>query len=129
MKYVYYYEHIGDGIFRLKITRETESNIWVEKKYGEEMISKNTMSTGSGWDRIHYYFETPELLSKYEKYSLLKRFQRKLKLLENCKDENIMQSILDIELPENIKPAPTSQDGAASMPCCALDGVRWLIDE
>ena len=100
MNYLYSYEIHGNGVHRYEITRETISNIWIKiSEDYEEMISKKTYKTGSGWDARHYYIETPELIEKYLKTKLKRDYLKKLDiLLQNCEDEKIMNQIIGIKL-------------------------------
>jgi hypothetical protein len=98
MKYLYYFGHYNQNVFRVAVTRETDSNIWYKGIAEEKKLSKKTYREGSGWDAIHYYEETPELLERYNSKQLMLKFKKKLKELENITDKEVIKKVLKIEL-------------------------------
>ena len=98
MKYLYYIQRHGNEVFRVAVSRETDSNIWIKNRDGETKLSKKTYQTGSGWDSCHYYEETPDLLKRYTEDSTRRKFIAHLDKLKSCKDISVMQYVLNIKI-------------------------------
>ena len=104
MRYLYFIERHGSNVYRRRVTRETDSNIWVETRNNSETkISKKTYFTGDRFFGTFYYEETADLLNRYISCQQLRFFREKLKELEKCTDEKIMKQIIAIKLPEENK--------------------------
>ena len=100
-KYLYYYSHFGENLYRGKVLRETKSNVWIQTLFGAELkISKKTYSTGSPYNRTHYYMETPEIIIEYTKSLIKRKYQKKLKELEKCNIPEIMEIVINIDFPK-----------------------------
>ena len=106
-KYLYYYVEDSTKVFRYPISRETNSSIWLQGKNSggtyEIKVSKKTYRYGNGYNATLFYDETPELKLKWRETQMKLKFKAKLKLLETCTDVSIMEQILSIVIPEELK--------------------------
>jgi hypothetical protein len=99
IEYLYEHDRYG-GWFRWPIVRETESNVWIQCRGRESMISKKTYRAGSDWNVTRYERESEEVVVSYFKDELIRDYKRKLDGLNKCRDEAIMLKVVGIEIPE-----------------------------
>jgi hypothetical protein len=99
MKYLYYITKYKNSVYREQVQRET-ANFYI---MGNGKISKKTMRTGSGWDVVHYYEETAELLKRCKETEAKAKFLRWLEKASKINDIAIMKNLMaiDIETKEN----------------------------
>jgi len=95
-RYLYYSARFGSGIYRAEVTRETDSNIWVKGEASEIKVSKNGYMSVHGYDATFFQEETPEILEKFIKDNLKRRFNNHLVKLKDCKDIDIIKQVLNI---------------------------------
>lgn len=102
-KYLYYKRRLTEDVERIKVIKETEKNIWISYDEGVHkiMISKKTYKQGNGYGCTWYYEETPLLKEEYLRTQLKRKFHIKLNVLSNCKDESVMNQVLQIQIPNN----------------------------
>lgn len=87
MKYLYYYQRYSNGVNREKVIRET--NCFYVVKYGasgEKKISKKYMRSGEGWDTVHYYEETPELIERFNQANTINKCIINIEKLSKIRD-------------------------------------------
>lgn len=95
MRFLYYHERCGRGVYRSKVTRETDFYIWISIGKSEIKISKKTYRRGSGYGSTYYYEETPELKAKCEETALKRKFSNTIEKLESIEDVEIIKKLLD----------------------------------
>ena len=101
MKYLYYIENYSGDVRRVKVTKETDSFIWIKiNDTCEWKISKKTYRTGSGYDSTYYYEENPDLLSRYNETIIKYKFLKKLEEFKKCTDIEIMKELINFKCGE-----------------------------
>lgn len=101
-KYLYYETKMEEGVHRSLVVKETEVNLFVKHYSNSEVLTKvpkkDYVVVGPfSYQTIIYKEETPELLEEYKLMILKKKFLRKLKDLQECKNKDIMKKVIDIK--------------------------------
>lgn len=99
----YLYKRNISTIFRYEILKENDRFFWIRVGTGETRISKKTMRPGKSfkWDSS-YYVETDNLRDDYERQQKIFYYKKKLELLNNCIDDDVINSVLEINIPGEV---------------------------
>lgn len=93
-RYFYYYPRYDTKeISRVLIVRET-NNFWITDK--GKKIRKSDLSSGSGWEREHFYEETEEIKNKFMETMINRKFQKILNILKDSDDMDLKKEIITI---------------------------------
>jgi len=100
-RYLYTVRRHESNVHRYPISRESISNIWIKiskSKDSEMKICKKTMTSGSEWDTVQFYEEDSEWLKRYNFTQLKSEYIKKLYILKDCIDENVINQVLSIKV-------------------------------
>lgn len=101
-RHLYYETIMSEGIHRVEIVEETESHMFVRHYPDCEALTTIPKKTYTvigpfAYQTIIYKEETPKLLEEYKLMILKKKFLRKLKDLQECKNKDIIKKVIDIK--------------------------------
>ena len=102
MKYLYAKSRRGSEIYKVKVTRETEHNVWYGSKNGQETrIDKRTMCEGTSWTAKYWKADNDHLEKLYQQQYRKRTFERKLHDLSKFHDdETVYDAVMGIGIPE-----------------------------
>lgn len=84
---------LGGGWDRVEVIKETDHFYTLSDK---TRISKKTMRTGVGWDRLRYHEATEGILESYTRDSINRSFKSYLTDLRECTNTGIQIAVISI---------------------------------